>query len=109
MMAQRNWLEIALMIIVGVALPFAMGLALTAAERRGWIGHGVGKESANVAFAAMEGIFSASVSQARQVLQEQKRVGHSASTPGGLARRRAVGHGPVRWQTDRLREWIAER
>ena len=35
-----------------------------------------------MAFAAMEGMFSASASQARRVLQEQKRMGHRALTPG---------------------------
>src|SRR5665647_403596 len=62
---------------------FAIGRALTAADRRGWIRlRVVSKGSAAVAFAAMEDMFSASASQARRVLQEQKRMGHRALTPG---------------------------
>ena len=65
MMAQRTGLEITLMIIVGVALAFAIGRSLTAADRRGWIRlRVVSKGSAAVAFAAMEDMFSASASQA---------------------------------------------
>jgi hypothetical protein len=83
MMALRNGFEIALMIVAAVALLLAMGRALTSAERPGWIRlHGVSKGSAAVAFAAMEDLFSASRSQTRQLLEEQKRVGHRAPTPG---------------------------
>lgn len=82
-MAQRTALEVALMIIVGMALLLALGRALTAAERRGWIRlHGVSKGSAAVAFATMEDMFSAARSQARQLLEEQKRAGHRAPAPG---------------------------
>jgi hypothetical protein len=71
------------MIIVGMVLLPAIGRVLTTAERRGWIRlHGVGKGSAAVAFTAMEDMSCASASQARQVLQEQKRIGHRAPTPG---------------------------
>jgi hypothetical protein len=83
MMAQRTGLEITLLIGAGVSLPLALGRALAAAERRGWIRlHGAGKGSASAAFAVMEDMFSASRSQARQLLQEQKRVGRRAPTPG---------------------------
>lgn len=79
----RTWLEIALMIVVGATVLVALGRGLAAAERRGWVRlHGVSKGSAAVAFAAMEDMFSASRSQARQLLEEQKRVGHRAPTPG---------------------------
>lgn len=81
-MAQRTGLEIALGIVVGVALSFAMGLALTVAERRGWRIRQSVKGSASTAFAAMEDIFSPSASQARQVFQDQKRAKHRAPTPG---------------------------
>ena len=82
-MALPPGLEITMMIVAGLALLFALGRALTAAERRGWIRlRGVSKGSAAVAFAAMEDMFSASRSQARQLLEEQKRVGHRAPTPG---------------------------
>lgn len=73
--------------IVGVALLFAavpvavgVGLAQTAAQERGWIRQGKG--SGSTAFAVMEDIFSPSATQARQVLQEQKRMGQRAPTPG---------------------------
>jgi hypothetical protein len=90
MMALRPELEVILMIVAGLALVLALGRALTAAERRGWIRlHGVSKGSAAVAFAAMEDMFSASRSQARQLLEEQKRVGHRAPTPGD-----GLGDGP---------------
>jgi hypothetical protein len=82
MMALRTGLEITLMIIVGVALLFVIGRA-AAADRRRWIRlRGQGKASASVAFAAMEDLFSASAKEARQVLEEQKRVGQRAPTPG---------------------------
>ena len=87
MMAQRTGLEIALMIIVGVVLLFA---ALTAADRRGWIRlRARGKGSATMGLAAMEDIFHPSASQARQVLQEQKRIGQRAPAPGD-----GLGDGP---------------
>jgi hypothetical protein len=64
--------------ILGVALllglvPFAVGvgLALTAAEGRGWLRQGKG--SGSTAFAVVEDLFSPSATQSRQVLQEQKR------------------------------------
>ena len=76
-----------MMTIVGVVLliavlPFAVsvGLALTAAEERGWIRQGKG--SGSTAFAVMEDLFSPSATQARQVLQEQKRIGQRAPAPG---------------------------
>ena len=83
-MALRPELEVTLMIVAGLALVLALGRALTAAERRGWIRlHGVSKGSAAVAFAAaMENMFSASGSQARQLLDQQKPVGHHAPTLG---------------------------
>ena len=82
MLAQRTGLEISLMIIVGVALLIVIGRA-AAADRRRWIRlRARGKGSANVAFAAMEDIFSPSRSQARQLLEDQKRMGHRAPTPG---------------------------
>ena len=81
MLAHRTGLEITLIIIVGVVLLFA---ALTAADRRGWIRlRARGKGSATMGVAAMDDIFHPSASQARQVLQEQKRVGQRAPTPGG--------------------------
>ncbi|MEO8518009.1 MAG: hypothetical protein ABI438_02425 [Dermatophilaceae bacterium] len=75
--------EIALVVLgVGAAVA-ALGRAMTAAERRGWVRlHGTGKGSAAVAFAAMEDMFSTSRSQARQLLEAQKLVGHPAPTPG---------------------------
>ena len=80
MMAQRTGLEIALMIIVGVVLLFA---ALTAADRRGWIRlRARGKGSATMGLAAIDDVFHPSASQARHVLQEQKRMGQRAPTPG---------------------------
>lgn len=80
MMAQRTGLEIALMIIVGVVLLLA---ALTAADRRGWIRlRASGKGSATMGLAAMDDVFHPSASQARHVLQEQKRMGQRAPTPG---------------------------
>jgi hypothetical protein len=76
-----------MMTIVGVALLFAavpvavgVGLALTAAQERGWIRQGKG--SGSTAFAVMEDLFSPSATQAQQVLQEQKRIGQRAPTPG---------------------------
>ena len=79
-MAQRTGLEIALMIIVGVVLLFA---ALSAADRRGWVRlRASGKGSATMGLAAMDDIFHPSASQARQVLQEQKRMVQHAPTPG---------------------------
>jgi hypothetical protein len=79
--------EIAMMTIIGVALllglvPFAVGvgLALTAAEQRGWMRQGKG--SGSTAFAVVEDLFSPSATQSRQVLQEQKRIGQRAPTPG---------------------------
>jgi len=76
-----------MMTIVGVALLFAavpvavgVGLALTAAQERGWIRPGKG--SGSRAFAVVEDLFSPSATQARQVLQEQKRIGQRAPTPG---------------------------
>ncbi|MEP7193322.1 MAG: hypothetical protein ABI903_10690 [Actinomycetota bacterium] len=83
MITQRTGVEIALATLVAVALLLAIGRALKAAEQRGWIRlHGVSKGSAAVAFAAMEDMFSGSRSQARQLLEEQRRVGHRAPTPG---------------------------
>jgi len=80
MMSQRTGLEIALMIIIGVVLLLA---ALTAADRRGWIRlRARGKGSATMGLAIMDDIFHPSASQARQVLQEQKRMGQRAPTPG---------------------------
>src|SRR5665647_3137740 len=74
-----SWLEIGSMVLVGAAMAVALGRCLSAGERRGWIRlHGVSKGSAAVAFAAMEDMFSASRSQARQLLEEQKRVGDRA-------------------------------
>ena len=73
--------------IVGAGLflaivPFAIGLGivLTAAEKRGWIRQG--KVSASSAFSVAEELFSPSASQSRLVLQEQKRIGQRAPTPG---------------------------
>jgi hypothetical protein len=75
--------DVALMILAGAAGLVALGRGLTAAERRGWIRlHGTSKSSAAVAFAAMEDMFSASRSQARQLLDAQKLAGHPAPTPG---------------------------
>jgi hypothetical protein len=83
MMVLRPGLEITLMVVAGLVLLLALWRALTAAEQRGWIRlHGVSKGSTAVAFAAMEDMFSASRSQARQLLEEQKRAGHRAPTPG---------------------------
>ena len=83
MTSMGTWWQIGLVVLgVGVAVT-ALGRALTAAERRGWIRlHGTSKGSAAVAFAAMEDMFSASRSDARQLLEAQKRVGHPAPTPG---------------------------
>ena len=90
MTSVRTWLEIGSMVLVGAAMAVALGRCLSAAERRGWIRlHGVSKGSAAVAFAAMEDMFSASRSQARQLLEEQKRVGDRAPTPGD-----GLGDGP---------------
>lgn len=77
-----TWWQIGLVVLgVGVAVT-ALGRALTAAEQRGWIRlHGTSKGSAAVAFAAMEDMFSASRSDARQLLEAQKLVGHPAPTP----------------------------
>jgi hypothetical protein len=76
-----------MMTIVGVGLLLAavpvavgVGLALTAAQERGWIHRGKG--SGSTAFAVMEDLFSPSATQARHVLQEQKRIGQRAPTPG---------------------------
>jgi len=90
MMDVRTGLEIALMILVGAAVLYVVGRGLGAAERRGWIRlHGTGKSSAAVAFAAMEDMFYGSRSQARQLLEAQKLVGHPAPTPGD-----GLGDGP---------------
>jgi hypothetical protein len=64
-------------------VPFAIGLGivLTAAEKRGWLRQG--KVSASSAFSVAEELFSPSASQSRQELQEQKRIGQRAPTPGG--------------------------
>src|SRR5665647_460813 len=79
MTSVRTWLEIVPMVLVGASVVAALGRGLSAAERRGWIRlHGVSKGSAAVAFAAMEDMFSASRSQARQLLEDQKRVGDRA-------------------------------
>jgi hypothetical protein len=78
-----TWPEIALVVLCGGAAATALGRALRAAERRGWVRlHGTSKGSAAVAFAAMEDMFSDSRSQARQLLETQKLVGHPAPTPG---------------------------
>src|SRR5450631_1834944 len=87
--ANAGWatgFECAMMTVVGVALLFALvpgavslGLALTAAEKRGWIRQS--KRSGSTAFAVMEDLFSPSAAQARQVLQEQKRIGQRAPAP----------------------------
>jgi hypothetical protein len=76
-----------MMTIVGVGLllalvpgAVALGLALTAAEGRGWIRQS--KTSGSSAFAIAEELFSPSASQARQVLQEQERMGQRAPAPG---------------------------
>jgi hypothetical protein len=76
-----------MMTIIGVALllaivPFAIGLGivLTAADKRGWLRQG--KASASSAFSVAEELFSPSASQSRLVLQEQKRIGQRAPTPG---------------------------
>jgi hypothetical protein len=80
MLAQRTELEITLIIIVGVVLLFA---ALTAADRRGWIRLSVRRKgSATMGLAAIDDVFHPSASQARQVLQEQKRMVQRAPTPG---------------------------
>ena len=83
-----------MMTVVGVALLFALvpgavglGLALTAAEKRGWIRQS--KKSGSTAFAVVEDLFSPSAAQARQVLQEQKRIGQRAPAPGD-----GLGDGP---------------
>ena len=77
------WSEIALVVLGGGGALTVLGRALTAAERRGWIRlHGASKGSAAVAFAAMEDMFSDSRSQARQLLEAQKLIGHPAPTPG---------------------------
>jgi hypothetical protein len=71
-----------LMIIVGAALLFVIGRA-AAADRRIWLDRrSRGKASAAMGFAAIEEIFSPSAGRAREVLQEQKRVGQRAPTPG---------------------------
>lgn len=83
MTSVRTWLEIGSMVLAGAAMMAVLGRGLSSAERRGWIRlHGVSKGSAAVAFAAMEDMFSTSRSQARQLLEEQKRVGDRAPTPG---------------------------
>src|SRR5450631_4752852 len=83
-----------MMTIVGAALllglvSFAVGagLALTAAQERGWIRQGKG--SGSTAFAVVEDLFSPSATQARQVLQAQKRIGQRAPAPGD-----GLGDGP---------------
>jgi hypothetical protein len=83
-----------MMTIVGVAMLVALvpgaavlGLALTAAEERGWIRQS--KTSGSTAFAVVEDLLSPSASQARQVLQEQKRIGQRAPAPGD-----GLGDGP---------------
>lgn len=83
MTSVRTWFQIGLMILVAAAVLAALGRGLAVAERRGWVRlHGASKGSAAVAFAAMEDLFSTSRSQARQLLEEQKRVGDRAPTPG---------------------------
>jgi hypothetical protein len=82
MLAQRTWLEVTAMIVVAGGLLFVIGRA-AAADRRRWVRlRARGRGSASVAFAAMEDMFSASASQSRQLLEEQKRVGQPAPTPG---------------------------
>ena len=91
--------EHAMMTAAGIALLMALipgavglGLALTAAEKRGWIRQG--RTSGSTAFAVVEEIFSPSAAQARQVLQEQKRIGQRAPAPGdGLGDRPSVTGG----------------
>lgn len=75
-------MTIARVAVLLAVLPFAvvLGFALKAAEERGWIRQG--KKSASTVFAVMDDIFSPSASQARQVLQEQKRIGQRTPTPG---------------------------
>jgi hypothetical protein len=76
-------LRITLMIVAAAAVMTALSLGLAAAERRGWISlHGTGKGSASAAFGVMEEIFSPGRDQARQLQEEQKRVGNRAPTPG---------------------------
>lgn len=83
MTAHRTGLELALMIGVGVALFSEVGRALTAADRRGWIRLRVANNgSTNVAFAAMEDLFSRSASHARQVFEGQRPMAHRDPTPG---------------------------
>ena len=79
--------DIAMMTVVGVAMllglvPFAIGVgvAVTAADKRGWLRRG--KVSASSAFSVAEELFSPSASQSRQVLLAQKRIGQRAPTPG---------------------------
>lgn len=79
----RSAFEVALVIVAGAALVVALGRCLAAAERRGWIRlHGTGKGSASAAFGVMEDIFTPGRNQARQLQEEQKRVGNRAPTPG---------------------------
>src|SRR6187401_1266964 len=92
MMDVETGLEIAVLILVGAVVLVSIGRGLGAAERRGWIRlhGGAGKSSAAVAFAAIEDIFYGSRSQARQMLETQKLVGHRAPTPGD-----GLGEGPA--------------
>jgi hypothetical protein len=76
-----------MMTAVGVAMllglvPFAIGVgvATTAADKRGWLHPG--NTSTSSAFLVAEEFFSPSASQSRQVLLEQRRIGQRAPTPG---------------------------
>jgi hypothetical protein len=76
-------LRIALIVVAGAAVLVGLSHGLPAAERRGWIRlHGTGKGSAAVGFAAMQDIFTPGRNEARQMQEEQKRVGNRAPTPG---------------------------
>lgn len=75
--------EIVLWILVGTAVMLGLSRVLKAAERHRWIRlHGRAKGSAAVAFGVMEDMFSGSRSQSRQLLEEQKRIGNRAPSPG---------------------------
>ena len=83
MLTTRSGLEIVLLIFAAASVVAGLSRGLNAAERRGWVRlHGVGKGSASVAFAAMEDMFAAGRSEARQLLEEQERVGNRAPSPG---------------------------
>jgi hypothetical protein len=92
MMDVRTGLEVAILIVMSAVVVVAFGRGLAAAERRGWIRlhGGAGKSSAALAFAAIEDMFYGSRSQARQLLEAQKLVGHRAHTPGD-----GLGEGPT--------------